>query len=76
MKSKYHWINENILIDFELPTLLKNTIKEAEEADITNNVSEYEALSDIIDVICKGYCATGHMTHEQWNIVCQKYGYQ
>lgn len=57
-------INDDIKIDFELPRLLKNTIEEAEELDKIGSV-EYTAVADQIDVVCKGYVTTGHMTEEQ-----------
>lgn len=65
-------INDNIKIDFEVPRLLKNTMQEAEELDEIGSV-EYTAVADQIDVICKGYVTTGHMTEEQWDIVTARY---
>lgn len=65
-------INDDIKIDFELPRLLKNTIEEAEELDKIGSV-EYTAVADQIDVVCKGYVTTGHMTEEQWDIVTARY---
>ena len=65
-------INDDIKIDFELPRLLKNSIEEAEELDKIGSV-EYTAVADQIDVVCKGYVTTGHMTEEQWDIVTARY---
>ena len=65
-------INDNIEIGFKVPRLLKNTMEEAEELDRIGSV-EYTAVTDAIDVICKGYVTTGHMTEEQWDIVTARY---
>ena len=65
-------INDEVKIDFEVPKLLKNTMDKAEELDRIGHV-EYTAVADQIDVICKGYVTTGHMTEEQWDIVVSRY---
>ena len=65
-------INDEIRIDFEVPELLRNTMDEAEELDRIGSV-EYTAVADMIDVICKGYVTTGHMTQEQWDTVVDHY---
>lgn len=45
---------------------------EAEELDKIGSV-EYTAVADQIDVICKGYVTTGHMTQEQWDTIANRY---
>lgn len=45
---------------------------EAEELDRIGSV-EYTAVADSIDVICKGYVTTGHMTEEQWDTIIDRY---
>ena len=73
---KYRWINEDITLNFPLPTVLKNSIQEAEEADINDCIGEYNAIVDAIDILCKEYVAEHIFTHEQWDLVVQKYPYQ
>lgn len=65
-------INNKIKINFKVPKLLKNTMDEAEELDKIGSV-EYTAVADQIDVICKGYVTTGHMTQEQWDTIANRY---
>ena len=65
-------INDKIKIDFKVPKLLQNTMDEAEELDRIGSV-EYTAVADSIDVICKGYVTTGHMTEEQWDTIIDRY---
>lgn len=74
-KKHFRWIDEDIVLDFRLPVTLKNTIEEIEQADLDGNMGEYCVLSDIIDVLCKDYCAEGIFTREQWELVCQKFPY-
>ncbi len=71
--SKFTWIDETIIVDFEIPKVLKNTIEEIEQADIMQNRAEYNILSDTIDVLCKNYCSAKILTQKQWDTICQKY---
>ncbi len=66
------FINEDIVIDFELPEIIKNTIEEAEELSKTENV-EYFGVADILDVLCKNAYANGVITKEQWYTVINRY---
>lgn len=68
----YHYINEDIKIDFPLPKVMFNTIKEAEELDLQNS-SEYFAVAEAIDVLAKQYVASGMWTKAQWDLICNKY---
>lgn len=72
-EKRFKWINEDIVLDFRLPLTLRNTIEEIEQADLDGDEVEYDALSDIIDVLCKDYCAEGVFTKEQWDLVCRKF---
>ena len=72
MKEKFQRINDDIKINFEVPKLLKNTMEEAEALDKEGSVI-YTAVADQIDVICKGYVTTGHMTQEQWDKIADRY---
>ncbi len=65
-------INEEIAIDFEVPKLLQSVMDEAEEMDREGSVL-YTGMADQIDVMCKGYVTTGHMTQEQWNRIADRY---
>lgn len=72
MKNKYHEINNEIEIDFEIPEMLRNLIEEAEEADIRNDGS-YDNLADTIDVLSKNYYADKKLTLEQWETIVRRY---
>lgn len=68
----FHWIQNDIVIDFAVPELLKNTMIEAEELDKENN-KEYFCVAEAIDMICKEYCKKRILTKEQWDLICKKY---
>ena len=69
---KHNFINDDIIIDFPLPKLMRNTIKEAEELDAKNDL-EFYCVADAIDVLAKQYVASGLWTQEQWDLICSKY---
>ncbi len=68
----YHFINDDIKIDFPLPQLMANTVREAEELDAAGDIDFYN-VSSAIDVLAKGYVACGLWTEEQWNLICSRY---
>lgn len=72
-EKNFRWIDTSIPLNFPLPTTLKNTMKEAEQADIEGDIIEYNILSDTLDVLCKNYCAERKMTKTQWDTVCHRF---
>lgn len=70
--KKFRWINDDIIIDFPVPKLLKNMMQEAEELDLRGSVI-YTGMADQIDVTCKEYVTTGRMTQEQWDKIADRY---
>lgn len=70
--NHFRWIRNDIIIDFDLPKILRNTIEEAEELDRAGNI-EYSAVADMIDVLGKECCRAGQITKDQWNQLCRKY---
>lgn len=72
MLNKFHEINENIVINFEVPEILKNLMLDAEEADLRNDGS-YDNLADTIDVFSKNFYADGKLTLSQWETIVRRY---
>ena len=72
--KKFHWINDDVKIDFQVDKALKNAMEEAEELDMAGSV-EYGAVADAIDVLCKQSFGAGKMTKEQWDTMCKRYPY-
>lgn len=67
-----NFINDNVVIDFDIPSLLQGLFDEAKVADSKNN-PEYSGIADSIDVCCKGLVANGVLTQSQWDLICHKY---
>lgn len=50
--GKFHWINDNVKIDFKISVAMKNTMEEAEQLDLEES-PEYAHVADILDVMGK-----------------------
>ena len=75
MKKKFQWVNESVVIDFPVSKAMRNTMEEAEQYDIENNVSEYNAVSEMIELCGKEGFVNGLYTKEQWQKMCERYPY-
>ena len=70
---KYHFINNDIMIDFSLSKTMQDLIDEAEKADILNDYGLYMNIVDAIDSQGKKE-ATHHMLKEsEWKILTKRY---
>lgn len=71
--SKYHWINDEIEIDFPInDTVLENTMKDCEQFDLEGDY-QYFGMARAIDVLCKAFVTGGHMSKYQWNKLTSRY---
>lgn len=70
--KKHNLINENICLDFKIPSILLQLFEEAEHFDSINS-EEYFCVADAIDVQCKNLVTLGKMSQNQWDLICQKY---
>lgn len=75
MKKKFQWVNESVVIDFPVSKVMRNTMEEAEQYDMENNVSEYNAVSEMIELFGKEGFVNGLYTKEQWQKLCERYPY-
>lgn len=73
--SKFRWVNDDVKIDFPVSKLMKNTMEEAEQYDLEKNTSEYNAVSEMIELFGKEGYVTGMYTKEQWDKLCERYPY-
>lgn len=64
--KQFHWIQNDITINFPIPKFLQDLLLEAEELDL-NNSPEYHCVADTIDVIGKNLY-TGHVITKQHRI--------
>lgn len=69
----YNFINDKYKIDFPVPKGLQVFMDKAEQADKDNDLGNYLAYADDIDVIAKNCCAIGQITEKQWDILCLRY---
>ena len=69
----YNFINNNILIDFDLSPKIKKLIKEAEEADLMNDYGLYMNLADAIDAQAKKEVSHHELKESQWNKLIMRY---
>lgn len=72
MEKKFHWINDDIKIDFPISKAMRNTMDEAEALDLEESC-EYSAVADILDVMGKEAYVNGLITKEQWDRICERY---
>lgn len=71
----FNWVNDNIKIDFPISNGMKNTMEEAEQFDLDNNMGEYAAIADFLDLMGKEAFVNKLITKEQWDKICERYPY-
>ena len=69
----YNFINNNILIDFDLSPKIEKLIKETEEADILNDYGLYMNLAYAIDAQAKKEVSHHELKESQWNKLTMRY---
>lgn len=69
----YHFINNNVMIDFELSTTLNDLIEKAEDADLYNDYGLYMNLVDAIDSQAKKETTKHIISESQWNKLMRRY---
>lgn len=70
---EYHFINNDIMIDFSLSKTMQDLIDEAEKADILNDYGLYMNIADAIDSQGKKE-TTHHLLREsEWKKLTRRY---
>lgn len=69
----YHFINNEIIIDFEVSNKLRKLINEAEEADLLNDYGLYMNLAYAIDAQAKKEVGKHILRESQWNKLNKRY---
>ena len=69
----YNFINNNILIDFDLSPKIEKLIKEAEEADLLNDYGLYMNLAYAIYAQAKKEVSHHELKESQWNKLIMRY---
>ena len=69
----YNFINNDILIDFDLSPKIERLTKEAEEADLLNDYGLYMNLAYAIDAEAKKEVSNNNLKESQWNKLAKRY---
>lgn len=72
MNKKYHWVDDNVKIDFKLPNMIQDLVNELEEMDRNEDWSYFDQCG-FIENITKEFVINGEMTGRQRDILCQRY---
>lgn len=73
-KNKFHWINDEVKIDFPVSTTIKNLMVDAERLDLEENFGYFNYAEAISDT-CKLAYAEKVLTKEQWELIERRYPY-
>lgn len=70
----FHFINDEIKIDFPVPKDVKYLMDVCEQKDLEDNYAAYEPhVNALIDVVAKEACVQGHLTGKQWKLLERRY---
>ena len=69
----YHFINNNIDIDFEMSKTMRDLVNEAEKADILNDYGLYMNIADAIDSQGKKEASHHIISESQWKRLTRRY---
>lgn len=69
----YHFINDDVKIDFELSKTMQDLVDEAEKADLLNRYGIYMNYADAIDTQAKNETKHHKMSEGQWKKLAQRY---
>ena len=68
-----NFINDEIKIDFAIPVNIQDFVEIAEKADKNNNIGDYMAYANNIDIAAKHCFMAGELSQKQWNLLCMRY---
>ncbi len=72
---KFHYINDDVEIDFPLGPFIKEIVDLCEKYDREDNIGAYMNYADFLtEVLCKELVVTGKMTPSQWELMERRYG--
>lgn len=69
----YHFINDDVKIDFELSKTMQDLVDEAEKADLLNRYGIYMNYADAIDSQAKKETTHHQMREGQWMKLIKRY---
>ena len=75
-KREYHYINNEIEVDFDLSPTMSDLVNKIEEADILNDYGLYMNLADAIDSQAKKEVSHHLITETEWKKLIRRYPVQ
>ena len=74
MGVTYHYIDDTVKIDFNVPKDVKNVMEMCEEADLQDNYGSYGNLAEyFLYTLCKEAYVQGHLTKKQLETMERRY---
>lgn len=70
---KYHYINNDIIIDFEISKTMNDLVNRAEKADLLEDYGLYMNLADAIDSQAKKEVSRHLLTEIEWKKLVMRY---
>ena len=70
---KYHYINNDIIIDFEISKTMNDLVNRAEKADLLEDYGLYMNLADAIDSQAKKEVSRHLLTETEWKRLIRRY---
>ena len=68
------WIDDTVIIDFELCRELKYLTEDLEQSNREDeDPGLYMNLVEALDILCKNIYAVGKLTKEQWRTLLKRY---
>jgi len=70
---KYNYINNDVVIDFELSHIMQDLVEQAEKADILEDYGLYMNLAYAIDTRAKREVSRHLLTEREWRMLSRRY---
>lgn len=72
MGQKFRWIDDSVKLDFKLPTIIENLIRDVEQFDLDENYA-YFSYIETLDNVAKLLYSEGKMTAHQRELIYQRF---
>lgn len=73
--KKYHWIVDDVKIDFPVPNIIQEDIDKLEKLD-RENCDLYFDYCEVLDDTCKVFYMNGTITKKQWDTIVSRYDWK
>ena len=72
MEQKFRWIDDSIKLDFKMPKIIEDLIKEVEQFDLDENYA-YFSYIEALDSLAKLLYIEGKMTVHQRELIYRRF---